>query len=171
MSVIVLNTALPVLGFTMAQKRIQKEMKRFILGNVPSDKLELIEVSIKDLDSGCSGLVFIHEREFRLNGKMYDIVRKESCADSVRFYVVNDTLEEKLIESFTSYIKDSFGDELGRLKARIIKQVKLFTFDYCPDIEKKCVDINCGYEIFNISSISPDYIYLDIPTPPPKACR
>lgn len=166
--VVAANTTLPLLGFTLAQKAIRKEMKRFILGKIPENNLELIQIQLIELQKGRSGLKFIHDFEFRYNNKMYDIVSKDTSNGVVSFHVVNDTLEERLIEKFSSYVKDNFGNELNKIKAQLNKLMKLHSCEYSEDL--------CEYnKYFNyilldriIYKNEKSVIYPEIPNPPPE---
>ena len=165
---VVLNTAVPVLGFSMAQRQIRKEMKRFILGKIPAGSLELIQAKVKDLKVGTSGLVFIHENEFRLAGKMYDIVRRDTVGGIVKFLVVNDTLEEKLIDKYTSYVQENFGGELGLKKQKFFKHIKVFSYEYFLVYRLAIMSYDTVNQIVNRYDSNKLKGFAEILTPPPE---
>ncbi len=51
------------------------------------------------------GFRYIHSKEFRYFGKMYDIVSQKDLGDSIKFICVNDTKEEALISAFMNHTK------------------------------------------------------------------
>jgi hypothetical protein len=80
----------------------------------PSEK-ELIELLIfnkKDILSNRIDFRWIHSREFKYNGDMYDIVEKKETNDQLIVYCINDTKEKKLEEEFEKRVrKNSSGDK------------------------------------------------------------
>jgi hypothetical protein len=166
--VVAANTTLPLLGFTLAQKAIRKEMKRFILGKVPTGNLELMQFKLSELGTNVPGLEFINESEFRYKAKMFDIVRKDTTNGLVSYYVVNDRLEEKLIEKFSTFVKDNFGNELSRIKGQLNKLMKLHSCEYFQDISEYKKYMNYILLDRTIYSGDKSYIYPEIPNPPPE---
>ena len=55
---------------------------------------------------------WVHSREFKYNGDMYDIVEKKETDDQLIVYCINDTKEKKLEEEFEKRVrKNSSGDK------------------------------------------------------------
>ena len=78
-------------------------------------KGELIEFLVFDKDDILNGKVnfrWIHSREFKYNGDMYDIVKKEETDKQLIVHCINDTKEKKLEEEFEKRVhKNSLEDK------------------------------------------------------------
>lgn len=58
------------------------------------------------------GLVWIHAREFRYKGEMYDVVTKVASGSKIRLYCVRDMKEEILIAAFDKISKGKLASSL-----------------------------------------------------------
>ncbi len=84
--------------------------------NKPS-KEEMIELLIfnkKDIQEGKINFRWIHSREFKYNGDMYDIVKKEETDRQLFFYCINDTKEKKLEEEFEKRVHKNSSEDKQR---------------------------------------------------------
>ena len=70
--------------------------------DMPSEEemIELLIFNKDDIENNKIDFRWIHSREFKYNGDMYDIVTKEETAEQLIVYVINDTKEKKLEEEF-----------------------------------------------------------------------
>jgi hypothetical protein len=76
------------------------------------------------------GLVWIHEKEFRYKGEMYDVVTKVASGTCIRLYCFRDMKEEILIAAFE---KISKGKLATSLSMHIIKiALPLYAARYTP---------------------------------------
>ena len=64
------------------------------------EMIELLIFNKNDIQEGKIDFRWIHSREFKYNGDMYDIVKKEETDKQLFFYCINDTKEKKLEEEF-----------------------------------------------------------------------
>ena len=77
-------------------------------------KEEMIEILIfnkEDIQKGKIDFKWIHSREFKYNGDMYDIVKKEETAEQLIVYCINDTKEKKLEEDFKREIENNTSNK------------------------------------------------------------
>jgi len=80
----------------------------------PSEEemIEMLVFNKEDILEGKTDFRWIHSREFKYNGDMYDIVTKEETAEQLIVYCINDTKEKKLEEEFEKKVqKNSFEDK------------------------------------------------------------
>lgn len=108
---------------------------------------------------------WIHSREFKFNGDMYDIVKKEETDKQLFFYCINDTKEKKLEEEFEKRVhKNSLENKQKPVSSNFnfvsisepTQEEKLFN-----SIARENTFSNWLNEIYH----SPN---LDIPSPPPR---
>ncbi|NUN71187.1 MAG: hypothetical protein HUU02_15910 [Bacteroidetes bacterium] len=70
------------------------------------EQIVRMEMSIAAFDR-----IKIHEREFRLNGEMYDVVWRETDGTDYIIYCFRDAEEEKMIAKFLRFLSNSTSDE------------------------------------------------------------
>lgn len=78
-------------------------MKRLILSQVPPELLIPFTLPADRDVCEASGYEFIHDKEFRFRGMMFDIITSQQIGDSVKYLCVNDTNEEALISAFIKH--------------------------------------------------------------------
>lgn len=78
-------------------------MKRLILSQVPPEQLIPFTLPADKELCKAEGYEFIHDKEFRYKGMMFDIITSEQIGDSVKHLCVNDTNEEALIAAFMKH--------------------------------------------------------------------
>ncbi len=88
-----------IIVFKSFQYAIRKEVKRKIKSSVPEKDLIIIKLTSADISSCKNGYKKIDINEFRLSGKMYDIVRTEVSGDTTILHCFNDTKEEQLFSN------------------------------------------------------------------------
>jgi len=98
--VIFINLAGAPFLFIVLQKKIKREMKRLVLSQVPAELLIPFTLPVNRNLSEAAGFEFIHDKEFRYRGMMFDIIKQEVTGDSVKYLCVNDTNEEALLNAF-----------------------------------------------------------------------
>ena len=133
----------------------------------PSEE-ELIEFVIfnkDDIKYKRINFQWIHSKEYRYNGDMYDIFEKSEDDSLFYFYVINDTKEKELEEKFNKKVEENSTDSkqnqnennpLKNLYSELLKSRKSM-----PDDNSEL-----KYDFLFIN----DYIsaWLDVPTPPPR---
>ncbi len=135
--------------------------------NRPS-KEEMIELLIfnkKDIQEGKIDFRWIHSREFKYNGDMFDIVKKEETEDQLIIYCINDTKEKKLEEEFEKRVhKNSLEDKNLPANKNIINIL------LSEPIQGEQISNDLVYEL-SFNNWSSDFYqssFLDIPSPPPR---
>ena len=130
-------------------------------------KGELIEFIVFDKDDILNGKVnfrWIHSREFKYNGDMYDIVKKEETDKQLIVHCINDTKEKKLEEEFEKRVhKNSLEDKqrptINNFNNSISEPVLSENFGTAQICEV----------VFNyLRTDSYRSLYLDTPSPPPR---
>ena len=134
--------------------------------DMPSEEemIELLIFNKDDIENNKIDFRWIHSREFKYNGNMYDIVTKEETDKQLIVYVINDTEEKKLEEEFEKRVhKNSIDDK------HIPSIIK-----YCSSISEPVQSENAGTTLACESQLNywlTEFyrsIQLDIPSPPPR---
>lgn len=104
--------------------------------------------------------------EFRLNGKMYDVISYREEGDSVYFYCINDVKEEELNSIFIKFVYNN--EDSKQIPNNIREIFKILNIDYFLNLNPILIPENF-IEFLNIQKNSfPQKIILEKPTPPPK---
>lgn len=138
-------------------------MKKLVKRDVRKEDIQVLTIS-KDEMSNKSIFRWIHSREFRYKGMMFDLISGYDVVeyeDSFVFTVINDHKEEQLIKEFV----DSMNG--GPFKT-VLNKFKQFVFDGLFNIIQNSIlyqFIKTSNFIFTMSIITN---YSEIDTPPPK---
>ena len=159
-----LNSIGIIFAFFHQKSQIKSEFKSFLKSGIPLSNLEVIKIPKNE--NSLSGFKRIEDNEFRLNGKMYDIVKEVHTFSQIIFYCVNDEKEERLLEKFSDSIKnlaetkDSFKKNLGKL----IKYLFLELIEF--QTEKNIPYVS----VIGLISLKTDAVSFipEISSPPPK---
>lgn len=131
-----------------------------------NNHLTILVFSKDDLSAGTPGFKRIDEKEFRYNGRMYDIVKEEMKNDSVYFYCIFDEKENLLISAFTLLIeKKHETDSSGRIASAAVFN---FLADNNFTIQKIPQPEVCKTRLSFLSDNLFLNFFPDIPTPPPQ---
>lgn len=91
------------ISFEIKEHYIKKDIKRRIKQGVPEG--ELAQIIYKP--SNKNQFEWKHKAEFRYNGTMYDIVRRETLNDSTQiFYCINDEQETVLFKDLEKQLEE-----------------------------------------------------------------
>jgi hypothetical protein len=108
------NPAAYHLMFRLKQTEIRKQIKMAIKAGVPDEELtvfRLTELNAVDFE-------WIHSREFRFRGMMYDVVREEAGADGERIlHCVTDIQETRLFSRLDETARKTAGDHAAHTAA------------------------------------------------------
>ena len=144
---------------------MKKEIKKALKNTVPSDELYLFNVlNGKDLPENATWVK--PEKEFRLNGNMYDIVRCENNDGRTVLYCINDKQEQALFANLDEHIEKHIAANSKNKNSK-------------SKLEKKAVDlydlpskseIILSYKVIKYISISENHFphFLDSFYPPPQ---
>ena len=131
-----------ILIFKKLQKDIHRKIKHTIFKNIPINELEIFSFNI---GKSIPGIVWIHSKEFRLNGKMYDIIKKDTIDNNVKFYCVWDKDEESLISKYSNLISGKIRDFESKYS-----NIPIFTIENYYLIKiKNFINYTSYYGIFN----------------------
>ena len=134
--------------------------------DMPS-KEEMIEQLVfnkEDILNGKINFTWIHSREFKYNGDLYDIVEKKETDEQLIIYVINDTKEKKLELEFEKRVHKNSTD--NKNLPTILK--------YCSSITEPAQVNQVNFALEYQSAFDcPFYnsynsLHLEIPSPPPR---
>ena len=98
-----LSTGGDWLIFKIQQYQVREAMIERIKEGVPDEELTLLKIPQA---SEQAGYIFqlIYDREFRYEGKMYDIVRREIHGDTTWYYCISDEAETVLFANLNEVV-------------------------------------------------------------------
>ena len=107
-----------LLIFKSQQFQIRKEIKYRIKAGVLDDELVLITIPNSLLKEKNPIFQWIHEKEFRYKGNMFDIVRKEVYKHSTNFYCLSDHKETQLFANLDQLVKKEIAQNSEKKQQR-----------------------------------------------------
>lgn len=127
--------------------------------------IELLIINKKDLAENKIDFKWIHSREFRYNGEMYDVVKKEEDDKYFFFHCINDEKEKRLGEEFEKRVNDNSANSKHQQRTS-----NHFNILISEPVQNEDIDITLVYECIFNQWITEKYysIQLDIPSPPPR---
>jgi hypothetical protein len=128
---------------------------------------ELVELLIfnkEDIEKGKIDFRWIHSREFKYNGDMYDIVEKKETDDKLIVYCINDTKEKKLEEEFEKRVHKNSTENKN------LPTILKFSSSISEPVQSNQVSFILEYQSSFDCRLNNQYktLYLDIPSPPPR---
>lgn len=119
--VLILGTVTGTLSFVINKSIIKNAMKKTIRSEDVTKYKETLKIRTDIIEKE---IQFIHSKEFKYRGNMYDIISKSIEGDYTIYKVINDTKEKSLIDKFLSK-----NDNDHKLSSIInIKLLSSFTF-------------------------------------------
>jgi hypothetical protein len=153
--------------FKSCQLAIRKEIKQKIKNSVPENELIIIKFSTKDIANGNKGYKKINDHEFRLFGKLYDVVRKKTSGDTSILYCINDIKEEQLFSNLDSHVKSTMESN-APLRQKTNTLFKLI-IQHAILLKNPSISIHeSSYEFSNMFLEKLIPIYKNVLTPPPE---
>jgi hypothetical protein len=140
------------LGLQKTEKTSEEELIEFMIFNK------------KDITENKIDFKWIHSREFKYNGEMYDVVKKEENDKQFFLYCINDKKEEKLEEEFAKKVQDNSANSKHRQVSNHLN------ISLSEPVQTNSISVEPVYK-FNFYNILTDCyksINLDIPSPPPR---
>lgn len=131
-------------------------------------KEELIELLVfnkEDIVNQKINFRWIHSREFRYNGDMYDIVEKEETESQLIIYCINDTKEKKLEEEFEKRVHQNSSENKQKPSANYLINNLLSEAVQNEKIRMELIPEFIFREQFASRYKS---IHSEIPSPPPR---
>ena len=150
--------------FKMQQFAIYREVKNLVKTNVDDCKLvhfQLLEQDYKRLDWEKP------DKEFKLNNKMYDVIKFEKVNDTIYLSCINDVQEENLIENYLSQNNHHLNPNKSKSKniKTITSKISYFISNESR-IKKLFVDRN--NILFTSTENQLVTGFISIQTPPPR---
>lgn len=135
--------------------------------DMPSEEemIELLIFNKDDIENNKIDFRWIHSREFKYNGDMYDIVKKKETDKQLIVYVINDTKEKKLEEEFEKRVHKNSTDDKQRSTTNSFNFVSISEPVRSEQIE---IAITHKSVFSNLRTNSYKSLHLDIPSPPPR---
>jgi len=156
-----------LLLFKIYEFQISTEIRNNIKTGIPNDELVIFRIPNSSLESFKENFVLFEDDEFRLEDKMYDVVRMERNSEETIYYCVPDTRESELYSRLDQLVNKSLSDD--PLKKKLNSNFQIFLsalfFDQPQQMkfEVSCKKINPLLSTFSIESISPECL-----SPPPR---
>ncbi len=147
--------------FSIQEHFIKKEIKRALLKNTPDAELKTLVIAKNKLNSE-NGFKYIHSKEFKYLGEMYDIVRKFESKDSIKFVCIHDKDETALINNFVKYCKDD------KNSSPIKRKINILNLDYYIITDYNVNYISFSLFLFDIESDNYNSFHPQIASPPPE---
>jgi hypothetical protein len=135
--------------------------------DMPSEEemIELLIFNKEDIEKNKIDFRWIHSREFKYNGDMYDIVTKEETDKQLIVYVINDTKEKKLEEEFEKRVHKNSKEDKQRPASNNFYFVSL-----SEPVQTEQPGITSVNELLFSYWWTDSYksLHLDIHSPPPR---
>jgi len=135
--------------------------------DMPSEEemIELLIFNKEDIENYKIDFRWIHSREFKYNGDMYDIVTQEETDKQLIVYVINDTKEKKLEEEFEKRVHKNSSEDKQHPTTNNNNFVSL-----SEPVQSEQIGIALVYKaVFSYWWIdSYKSFHLDIHSPPPR---
>lgn len=155
------------LAVRIERKMIRKQVKAMLIKGVSDEQLVRFDFSFEE----CEALNWIHEKEFELDGSMFDIVRRE-VVNNRQILICWPDKEESLLNQKLRTLTDSGMDKNGPRKKRRYAVFEMFKLLLYAADNQSCT------RPFLFQFRLPAYLAneyqnwtVDVPTPPPLYYR
>jgi len=156
-----------LLIFKSQQFQIRKEIKYRIKAGVPDDELVLITIPNSLLEENNPIFQWIHKKEFRYKGNMFDIVHKDVYKDSTQFYCLSDHKETQLFANLDQLVKKEMSQNSEKKQQRDRVSYLLNSIYICKTSNH--IFVNSSKEIEFLDYFFHSKTWKKTPnTPPPK---
>lgn len=150
--------------FKYQQHRVRKEIKRKLKLGVPDPELNFILVNHTNRHL----LEWMHSREFRYQGTMYDIIRKKVIDENtIEYCCINDKKEASLFAHLDEEVNKNMQNrgQAGNASRNLLKLIS-FPFQL-PEINENITIVKelTRVEAYHLISTT---FFLEIPSPPPE---
>jgi len=128
------------------------------------EMIELLVFNKEDIEKGRLDFKWIHSREFKYNGDMYDIVTKEETEEQLIVYVINDTKEKRLEEEFEKRVHKNSTEN------KHIPSIIKYSSSISEPVQSEQIEIRLALKsVFSYwRTDSYKSLHTDIPSPPPR---
>ena len=167
-SLLSLQSLGPYALFQVQQQQLKRQMKRAIKAGVPDAELHRIAFAASRHLRDSERVQWMHEREFRLDGEMYDIVRSEQRGDSIIHHCIRDDEETALFARLDALVREESGSNPAE-RGKSASLQRLASLLYLPT--EACVthtpmQLSCA-----ATQPAPAPLHADLrpPDPPPRS--
>jgi len=145
--------------YTIHQHIIKEEIERELLTNIPESSLEVVIA-----ENWNNKLEWEEkDKEFSLNGEMYDVARIEIKDGKTHLYCINDKKEKELLDNLVQAVNKNHDSKKERNN---VKPVLTDLIIISPVESEKIFSDSSPYGSLSVSPISS---FKEIKSPPPKA--
>lgn len=168
LSLLLLQSAGPIFFLQLQQRQIRREMKRAIRAGLPEEKLRRFVMEADGRFADGRNVEWFEAREFRHNGVMYDVARRESDGDRTVLFCVRDDAETALYARLDRLVREESNSnpERRREASRLMKHLLQPVLPpNSPRFDTEIVAISLPRP----ATPAPLRAVLPPPTPPPEA--
>ena len=145
--------------YTIHQHIIKEEVERELLAQIPESSLEvIIAEQVADKIEWTE-----KNKEFSLDGVLYDVARIEKKEGETFLYCINDKKEKQLLDDLAKAVNKNHDNKQGRNN---IKSLLLDLVCMSDEEEIRSFSVPSAYSSFNVTLVSS---FEEINSPPPKA--
>ncbi|MCX7612182.1 MAG: hypothetical protein N2043_11405 [Ignavibacterium sp.] len=162
-TLLLINSGAYVLLYLSSLKIVKETIHYLIESDKLNHQLIIVSFSKKDLESKIIKFEWIEEKEFRFNGKLYDIKKDFSDEDSLRFLCYQDEHENLLEKIFNKYSDSDKNKNSSQPVKLIINFLALF---FQEAESQNSIVQSMTFSLFDPFHLI--YNYLEVLTPPPK---
>ena len=148
--------------FVVLQHQTCLEKNRLIEHGLPGENIHKIEFS-QDAEINWEA----PGKEFRLNGSMYDVVRKVLQKDKIIFYCINDDEEQSLFDALESLVSEQTDDEKSSKGKTVQLLSKVFSQHYISPDPESISFYATSSKVYFIYWASPHQSFSEPQSPPP----
>lgn len=162
-SVLLVNSGGYILLFVSSTQFVKKIVSEKLFNNELDEDLVLLSISKKDLEENKISFQWIHSKEFRFNGKMYDIKNNLSDSDSLRFLCYYDEKENFLEFLFNKFSESSKENHKRLSSLNFLTFIIVFFEDNSP--------VDPIFQSADFSLVLKEKLVqplIEVPTPPPQ---
>jgi predicted transcriptional regulator len=145
--------------YTIHQHIIKGKIEKELLANIPASSLEVFVAE----ELGNKILWEEDNKEFSINGILYDVARIERVDEKTFLYCINDKQEKQLLDDLAKAVNANHGNKQEKNN---IKSLLLDLVCMSDEEESKTFSVPSAYSYFNVTLVSS---FEEINSPPPKA--
>lgn len=149
------------------QTYIKNTVKSRIKSGIPAAEHLLFTFHKNDIADNSDDLQFIHSKEFRYKGEMYDVLNKVEKADSVVYTVIHDPKETGLFAKLDKYVNDDL--ENNPFQKQLTRNIKNLLFAVYLLVSYE--ELQTTYNLFSVYNYYNNHEitrYLRPNSPPPE---
>ena len=153
--------------FKAVQYSVKNEIRSLIKNRIPEKELDLIMVVGNDAAKQLR-MEWLDDNEFRLDGKLYDVVRRYVQNDTTFYYCINDRNEEQLFAHLDEMVKHQSENSPvpGQKSEKLVKNI---IREAIPEIAGITRPFCCEANLISATLFLLVTNIQEVPSPPPKS--